>query len=176
MKLSRFILPAVIILIWAGVIFLTLKGIFPFELIPGSPFDISIIPMMIIFWIIYFILDRQLFRPLYSIITERTDRLVTSRNELETAEEKLDEVVGKWEQRMKVLRDDLRQKREAVRVELTLERMEALTRAKEEAEIKIGDALAVIRKETADTRSKLEVYAKTLAKIMAEKVIGRKCA
>ena len=146
------------------------------ELIPGIPFDISIIPMMIIFWLAYVILDRNIFKPIFSVLQTREETAARADTRFTEAEKDLAAVREEWEDRLHATREELRGEREELRARLAENRAEAVAKARADAEAKLAKAGEELDREREDAAKTLKDYAETMAKLMAEKILGRKCA
>ena len=70
---SKFLLPVALGIVCTAVLVLAYMHILPYEMIPGAPFDLSILPMRAIFWLVYFIVKLNVFEPLMEVISARED-------------------------------------------------------------------------------------------------------
>lgn len=174
--LSRSLLPAAVLAVAAVIVYLDHIEVLPYELIPGIPFDLSLLPMMVIFWLTYFILDKNVLEPLYLVMEQREEKIAEADQTLESARREFDQVCEEWENRMRRIREEIREKREEIRTSLYEKRARAVAEAKREAERKTREALAEIRKNKEEAQRALQAYAQKLSVTLAEKVLGRKCA
>ncbi|HPR63053.1 MAG TPA: ATP synthase F0 subunit B [Thermoanaerobaculia bacterium] len=175
-RLYRYLLPVMVIGVCVLAFVLNAKGILPYEMIPGVPFDLSIVPMMVMFWLAYFVLDRNVFQPLYGVMESREKAIAEADARLENAEEKVNKTVEERETQIRTLRESLRVKRDEVRARLSDERAVVLKKAREDADARLEEALGKIESERNKAQKDLEAFARQLAVTLAERILGRKVA
>jgi F-type H+-transporting ATPase subunit b len=135
--------------------------------------DASIIPAIVIFLLLIFILNRLLFRPLQKIQAERERRTSGLMSETQA---KMDHQLGlldKYQATIKNARMEAYRQQEQVRSEAMQKRAEVLAKAKAAGEQMIRDSRASILSQVESAKQQLDFEAQELARGIASTLLGR---
>ena len=135
--------------------------------------DASIIPAIVIFLLLIFVLNRLLFRPLQRIQAERERRTSGLMSETQA---KMDHQLGlldKYQATIKNARMEAYRQQEQVRSEAMQKRAEVLAQAKAAGEQMIRDSRASILSQVESAKQQLDFEAQELARGIASTLLGR---
>ena len=135
--------------------------------------DASIIPAIVIFLLLIFVLNRLLFRPLQRIQAERERRTSGLMSETQA---KMDHQLGlldKYQATIKNARMEAYRQQEQVRSEAMQKRAEVLAKAKAAGEQMIRDSRASILSQVESAKQQLDREAQELARGIASAILGR---
>jgi F-type H+-transporting ATPase subunit b len=135
--------------------------------------DASIIPAIVLFLLLIFILNRLLFKPLQKIQAERESRTSGLMNE---AQAKMDRQLGllkEYQATIKNARMQTYHQQEQVRTEAMQKRAEVLAKAKAAGEQMIRDSRASILSQVELAKQQLDLEAQELARGIASTLLGR---
>lgn len=175
-NISKVLFPLAVVLVWIALFLLGKKGYYPFPLIPGNAFDYSIIPMMLLFGLAFWILNKNLFKPLLALMDARTQQIQKAEKKLAEAEKAYHETVQTWEKKIFELRKDYQEKRNALLKEMEMEKTHQIEEAKAQLQKQWEEAMAQLAREKKDSQAILEKEIDKLAKQLAAKVLGRSIA
>jgi F0F1-type ATP synthase membrane subunit b/b' len=138
-----------------------------------QPPNLSLVIVMICFWISFFLIQKFLLKPVGAVLTERRRRIEGAEAEWQSKhQEYLDETARletELEEAAKAAaksRNDLRQQ--------ALERRQArLETARAKADGTLDQAMAELDSEAASARTELETRARELAALYASQLLGR---
>jgi len=135
--------------------------------------DASIIPAIVIFLLLIFVLNRLLFRPLQRIQAERERRTSGLMSETQA---KMDHQLGlldKYQATIKNARMEAYRQQEQVRSEAKHKRAEVLAQAKAAGDQMIRDSRASILSQVESAKQQLDFEAQELARGIASTLLGR---
>ena len=135
--------------------------------------DASLLVIMGIFWITYWILRVFLFAPIQEILRERRETIDTARAEHEAAMQQADAKIDAERHRLTEARVEAAAKRDALRKEAETSRQETLGQTREETERRLTDAQEELDGIVAREREVLEGKAHHLADRMADKLLEK---
>ena len=135
--------------------------------------DGSIIPAIIIFLLLIFILNQLLFKPLQKVQAEREGRTSGLMSE---AQAKMDHQLGllaEYQAAIKNARMEAYRRQDQVRGEALQKRVEILSKAKTAGEQMIQDSRASILSQVETAKLQLDQEARELARGIASAILGR---
>ncbi len=138
-----------------------------------TPPDLSLILIMILFWVTFWMVQRFLIRPVGSVIAERRGRVESAEREYRS---KHDDFVSATERLRNELDDAARDAatvRAAHRDAANRARQEALETARADADRRLDGALSDLAVEAEAARAELRRHAQELSRLFAEQLLGR---
>jgi len=135
--------------------------------------DASLLVIMGIFWILYWILRVFLFSPVQEILRERRESVETARAEHEAAMARTEAKIDAERHRLTEARVEAAAKRDALRKEAEEARRQALEETREETERRLAEAQEELEGIVAKERGVLESEAHSLAGRMADKLLEK---
>ena len=148
---------------------------FPFVLLEGSPVDLdgSILIQLAIFFIAFFILRGLVFRPVLDLFDAREQAMEGSRKQAAEMQQDADRKREQLESELRAVRHKASEDRDRRRTEAQKLARELMEKARREnaADVVVGPRPARGQAKDARTRTLAEVP--TLARQIAEKLLGR---
>lgn len=138
-----------------------------------SPPNLSLLFIMICFWIAFWLVDRYLVRPLTGVIDERQHRIDHAEAEWSGKHEEYLSATSRLEGELEQAAREAAKRREELRGEAEEQRAERLRSAHEEAQKKLNAALTSLESDADAARDTLRNEADRLARLMASRVLGR---
>lgn len=135
--------------------------------------DASMLVILVIFWITYWILRKFLFQPIVEILRERRETVETARAEHEAAAAQAETKIDAEREKLNRARVEAAARRDELRKAAEEHREAALDETREEADTRLAAAQAELEEEVAVQRKTLEVRARALADRMADKLLER---
>ena len=135
--------------------------------------DASLLAVMVIFWVVYWILRSFFFGPIQEILRERRETVDTARAEHEAAMAKTDAKIEAERERLNEARVEAASKRDALRREAEEERQRILAETREATEQRLDEAQTRLDEDVAQAREGLEDRARALAGHMADKLLEK---
>jgi F-type H+-transporting ATPase subunit b len=135
--------------------------------------DASLLVIMGIFWILYWILRVFLFAPIQEILRERRETIDTARAEHEAAMAQTEEKIDAERHRLTEARVEAAAERDALRKEAEASRQKTLEETREETERRLTEAQGELDEIVARERENLEGRARALADRMADKLLEK---
>jgi F-type H+-transporting ATPase subunit b len=135
--------------------------------------DASIIPAIVIFLLLIFVLNRLLFNPLQKIQAERERRTSGLMGETRVKMDHQLELLDKYQATIKNARMEAYRQQEQVRSEAMQKRAEVLAKAKAAGEQMIRDSRASILSQVESAKQQLDLEAQELARGIATTLLGR---
>jgi F0F1-type ATP synthase membrane subunit b/b' len=136
-------------------------------------FDASLLVIMGIFWITYLILRFYFFQPMFELLAAREGTIATARHTHEEALGETSDAIEAEEGRLAEVRAASAAQRERLRRKALEQRQEILAHAKTVAQEEIEEAQRQLEEQVARERVVLERRAHELARVMAERLLGR---
>jgi len=138
-----------------------------------TPPDLSLILIMILFWITFWMVQRFLIRPVGAVIADRRGRIDSAEREYRS---KHDDFVSATE-RLRNELDDAARDAAAIRAghreAANRARQEALEAARADADHRLDGALAELHDDAEAARDELRRRARELSRLFAEQLLGR---
>ncbi len=141
-----------------------------------SPPNLSLLFIMVCFWIAYWLVNRHLIRPVTGILEERRRRVEGAEAEWASKHQEYLSATERLERELEQAAREAARRREELRAAAEAERSTRLEAARTEAQAKLEEALAALEKDAASAREALRREAGHLAKLMAGRVLGREVA
>lgn len=135
--------------------------------------DASMLVILVIFWITYWILRKFLFAPIVEILRERRETVETARAEHRAAAEQAEDKIDAEREKLNHARVEAAARRDELRKAAEGHREALLGETREEADRRLRAAQAELEGEVATQREVLEERARALADRMADKLLER---
>jgi F-type H+-transporting ATPase subunit b len=141
-----------------------------------SPPNLSLIFIMVCFWVTLWIVYRFLIRPVGDVIDERGRRIDGAQQEWSAKNEEYLAAVARVEEEVAAAAKDAAKVRADARQRAMDERQATLDTARAAADERLADALSTLDNETEAARSDLRNRAQELARLLAGRLLGREIA
>ena len=138
--------------------------------------DVTFLYIVVIFLLCTWVLKRFLFAPLSAILDGRRDRASAAARSYAESLEALSRTVAEAEEKLALARREALKVRENLRGEGASQLSKRLEEARAASEAAVNDAVKRIEAEAAASAEKLPADARSLARVLAEKILGRKLA
>lgn len=135
--------------------------------------DYSMLAVMVIFWITYWLLRTFVFKPVQEILRERRETMETARAEHEEAMARTDAKIEAERERLNQARVEAAAQRDRLRREAEEKRQEILAQTRDETGAKVGEAQEELEATVARERETLEERARGLAGRMTDKLLEK---
>ena len=129
--------------------------------------------MMALFVALIFPVNALLFRPIFRVLDERDERIAGNRRRAEALSTRANEALGRYERAVREVREDAERTRKATLEEARRASAERGAAARSEADGEIARSRAEIAGALGDARTQLRAGADDLARIAAERILGR---
>lgn len=135
--------------------------------------DYSLLAIMVIFIINYFVVSKFFIKPINSVLESR-EHEVRSANELyEQAMTRFSEETARMEEQLHVAKRDAAAVREKFRAEAAAHRSSVIEKTGAEAKVIVSDADTALQSATTEARDKIKRDSEALAQLAAERILGR---
>lgn len=141
-----------------------------------TPPNLSLIFIMVCFWVTLWIVYRFLIRPVGDVISERNRRIDDAQQEWSAKNEEYLAAVARVEGEVAAAAKEAATVRADARQRAMDERQAALDKARAQADERLGDVLVTLDNETEAARSDLRGRAEELARLLAGRLLGREIA
>jgi len=138
--------------------------------------DVTLLYVVVSFLISYFILKKWLFVPLGAILDQREEEARAAARIHSESVAELQKTIAYIEQELATARREALKERESLRGQGAAELEKRLESARASAEKMLEQARAQIEQDAARSSAELPSRAAGLARLLAEKVLGRKLA
>ena len=135
--------------------------------------DLSLFAVMVIFILNYFVVTRFFIRPINNVLEEREHDAQSAQQTYETALTRFNQTIAEIEEKMHLARREASQLRDRFRGEAAAHRAGLIDRTAAQAKGLITDAEAHLKRDLAAARDKIVREAESLAKLAAERILGR---
>ena len=136
--------------------------------------DLSLLAVMAIFVVEYFVVKRFFLKPINDVLEARETEAKTSQEIYEQSLGRFNEATNQIEQRLHETRKDASQLRDKFRGEAGAHRAGLIERTSAEAKKIVSEAEERLRGDVNEARTKLKGDAESLARLAAEKILGRR--
>ena len=141
-----------------------------------TPPNLSLIFIMVCFWVTLWIVHRYLIRPVGTVIGERNRRIEDAQQEWSAKNEEYLAAVARVEEEVAGAAKDAAGIRADARQLATEDRQAALERTRASADERLVSVLETLDKEAETARSDLRKRAEELARLLAGRLLGRDLA
>ena len=141
-----------------------------------TPPNLSLIFIMVCFWVTLWIVHRFLIRPVGSVIAERSRRIEDAQQEWSAKNEEYLAAVARVEDEVAAAAKDAAKLRADARQRAMDDRQATIEAARARADDRLADVLATLDKETDAARADLRSRAEELARLLAGRLLGRELA
>ncbi len=138
--------------------------------------DWSLLAIMAIFIANYFVVRHFFLHPVNRLLTERKQEIQSAEALYEESMSRFSESTSEMEARLAEARKRGAEVREARRAEAAAERARLLETTRRSAEQMTGTAEVELRTEAATARERIAAESQALARLAAEKILGRNLA
>lgn len=135
--------------------------------------DLSLLAVMAIFVVNYFVVSRFLVGPINRILEEREHDARTAQETFEQSLAHFNEATAQIEQRMHITKREASQMREQFRADAATHRAGMIERTANEARRLIGEAEERLNKDVTAARDRIVRESESLARLAAERILGR---
>jgi len=141
-----------------------------------TPPNLSLIFIMVCFWVTLWIVYRFLIRPVGEVISERGRRIEGAQQEWSAKNEEYLAAVARVEDEVTAAAKNAAKIRAGARQRAMDERQATLETARARADERLAEVLASLDRETEAARSDLRRRAEELARLLAGRLLGRELA
>jgi len=138
-----------------------------------SPPNLSLIFIMICFWLTMWLVNRYLIVPVGRVLAERQGRLGGAQDEWDSTHNEYLVATERLEQEMQEAARAAAKIRADQRQQALAERQETLEAAREQADQRLGCALTELDEAATNARAELRTSAEELARLFAGQLLGR---
>ena len=135
--------------------------------------DLSLLAIMVIFIINYMVVRRFFLQPINEVLEARESETRSAETLYEDALARLSEATAQTEAQLQAAKRDAAQVREGFRAEAATYRQQMLDRTNAEARATIGEAESRLSADVAVAREKIVRDSESLARLAAERILGR---
>lgn len=138
--------------------------------------DYSLIMIMVIFMANYWIVRRFLVKPINGVLVARETEIRSADILYEESLSRFNDATARIEEQLHQARKEAAARRETFRSEALAHRNQVIERTRSEAESIVQEADASLRNDVEEARVKIVRESEQLARLAAEKILGRKIA
>ena len=138
-----------------------------------TPPNISLILIMVCFWVTFWIVKKFLIDPIWGVLAERKQRLDTAESTWASKNEEYLSATARMQTEMEDAAREAAQVRAGYRQKALAERQEALDTIRAQADSKLQAALTELAQEADTARADLRARAKELGRLLAGRLIER---
>lgn len=135
--------------------------------------DLSLLAVMAIFFINYFVVSRFLIRPINAVLEERERDARTAAEAYEQSLARFKEQTAAIEERLHVARRDASKLRDEFRAQASAHRAGLIENTAAEAQRLVAEADERLKNDTQAAREKIVRDSESLARLAAERILGR---
>ncbi|HSL17354.1 MAG TPA: hypothetical protein VLB51_05565 [Methylomirabilota bacterium] len=141
-----------------------------------NPPNLSLILVMICFWITYWLIQKFLLKPVGAVLAERNRKIEGAETEWQTKHQEYLDATARLETELAEAARSAAAVREQQR-QAALERRKALlTTTREQADARLERAIEELRTDASSARTELDKRARELARAFASQLLGREVA
>lgn len=135
--------------------------------------DLSLLAVMAIFLANYFVVSRFLVRPINRVLEEREHDAQSAQETYEQSLARFNQATSEIEERLHHARRDASQLRDQFRTDAATHRAGLVERTSKEAQRLVSEAETMLKKEVASARERIVRESDALARLAAERILGR---
>jgi len=141
-----------------------------------TPPNLSLLFVMVCFWMTLWLVQRYLIRPVGAVVDDRQRRLDDAQQEWTAKNEEHLAAVARVEEEMRAAAKEAGRVRAEARQEAMSERHKGLADARARADDRLVAVLDGLTQETEAARAELRQQAEELARLLAGRLLGREMA
>ena len=138
-----------------------------------TPPNISIVLIMLCFWVTLWLVNRFLIRPVNTVLEQRHERIDGAEKAWTTKNEELLSATGRIEDELIEAARAAAKTREAYRIGAHQDKQQKFDTARKEAERKLESALEALSQDAKKARVELREQAESLSRELAQRLLGR---
>lgn len=138
--------------------------------------NLTLLYQIIAFFILYFVLNALLYKPVLKVINERNKNIEGAKKEASDMEAELQKRLLGYENRLSEAKAKAQEERLRIRQEGLDKEKELLGNARESSQAGLLEAKTMLEQEARSVRVRLKEESKTISKDIAEKILNRKVA
>ncbi len=138
--------------------------------------NVSFLLVVACFWLAFWVVHRQLVRPILALLDEREQRVASGREAFEKAKAALEQALAAREKELAQVAAEAQKERARLREEGHRQRREKLEAARAEGQRRLAEFQAELERETQWARQQLKVHTLQLARELAQRLLGRALA
>jgi len=138
--------------------------------------NLSLLLIMACFWLVYWLVATQLVRPLGRVLDERARRIDEARDTLTAVETRFAEAMARCERDLGQAAGEAQKERAAQRAAGEAARRARIDAARAEGQQRLAALAAELDAASRDARTQLREQGTTLARDLAERLLGRRLA
>jgi len=135
--------------------------------------DYSLLAILAIFIINYFVVRKFFLRPINEVLEARAHETKSANEIYEQSMARFSEATSRMEEQLHVAKRDAAALRERYRGEAAAHRTSVVDRTSSEAKAIVADAETSLERATAEARDKIVRESENLARLAAERILGR---
>ncbi|MBK5258449.1 MAG: ATP synthase F0 subunit B [Thermoanaerobaculia bacterium] len=135
--------------------------------------DLSLLAIVVIFFLNYLVVRRFFFKPLTEIIEARETEVTTAERLYNESMARLNEATTKMEAQLHAAKRDAAQVRERFRGEAAAVRTQVVEKTQGEAKKIVAEADARLSSDVKEAREKIGRESESLARVAVERILGR---
>jgi F-type H+-transporting ATPase subunit b len=135
--------------------------------------DYSLLAIMVIFIINYFVVSKFFIKPINAVLESRAAETRTANEVYEQAMTRFSEETSRMEEQLHVAKRDAAAVREKFRAEAAAHRASMIERTSTESKKIVSDADASLSSAASEAREKIKRESEALARLAAERILGR---
>ncbi len=135
--------------------------------------DFSLLAIMVIFIMTYMVVRKFFLEPISNVLDERERETKTAEQLFEDAMARFSEATAHIEERLHIAKRDASQRRDQLRNEASAHRATVIERTTTEAKKLVADAEAKLTQDVTVAREKIKSESEALARLAAERILGR---
>lgn len=135
--------------------------------------DYSLLAIMVIFIMTYLVVRKFFIEPINNVIEAREHETKSAEQLYEEAMARLNEATAKVEERLHLAKREAAQFRDKLRAEAAVHRSDVVQKTTNEAKKLISEAEAHLAADVKAAREKITTESESLARLAAERILGR---
>lgn len=135
--------------------------------------NLSFLLVVACFWLAFWVVNRQLVRPILALLDERENRVASGRKAFEEARAAMEEALAARERELAQAAAEAQKERALLRAEGERQRREKLEEAREQGQRRLAAFQVELERETENARQQLKEHTLPLARELAQRLLGR---
>ena len=135
--------------------------------------DLSLLVIMVIFWLNYVVVRKFFLQPINSVMEARERETKSAEKLYEESLGRFNEATAQVEAKLHTARRDAAQVREKFRIEAAEHRNAVLDKTSAEAKKTVAEAEERLTKDVDAARQRIKTESESLARLAAERILGR---
>ena len=138
-----------------------------------QPPNFSLVIVMVCFWLTFWLIQKFLLKPVGGVLAERKGRIEGAENEWQSKHQEYLDETARLESELEAAAKSAAKVRNDHRQAALDRRQAVLETARQQADGKLDEAMAVLDTEATSARADLKVKANELARAFASQLLGR---